>query len=100
MKRIFRSLLAMFLLVAFSVSFASAEIKLPSIFCDNMILQQQTDVAIWGKAAKNSTVKVTTSWNGKSYSANASADGQLETESCDTPRPVVRLKLPFPTENP
>ncbi len=75
MKRIFRSLLAMFLLVAFSVSFASAEIKLPSIFCDNMILQQQTDVAIWGKAAKNSTVKVTTSWNGKSYSANASADG-------------------------
>ena len=40
-----------------------------------MVLQQQTQAAIWGKASKNSTVSVSTSWNGKSYSAKASADG-------------------------
>ena len=52
-----------------------AEIKLPAIFCDNMVLQQQTEAAIWGKANKNSRVKVTTSWNDKSYTTNALADG-------------------------
>jgi sialate O-acetylesterase len=52
------------------------EVKLPAIFSDNMVLQQKTDAAIWGTAAKNSTVKVTTSWNGKSYTARAGSDGK------------------------
>lgn len=52
-----------------------ADIKLPAIFCDNMVMQQQTNAAIWGKASKNSSVKITTSWNNKSYKIRASADG-------------------------
>ena len=52
-----------------------AEIKLPAIFCNNMVLQQQTDVAIWGKASKNSSIKVTTSWNKKSYTTYTASDG-------------------------
>ncbi|MFO8085510.1 MAG: sialate O-acetylesterase [Desulfobacterales bacterium] len=40
-----------------------------------MVLQQQTDAALWGKATSGKTVKVTTSWNKKSYSTKAGSDG-------------------------
>ncbi len=53
-----------------------ATIKLPAIFGNNMVLQQQTDVAIWGTAQENSTVKVLTSWNSKNYTTKAGADGR------------------------
>ena len=75
MKRTAFSTMTILLVIFFSVGQAFAEIKLPSIFCDNMVMQQQTQAAIWGKASKNATVSVSTSWNGKSYSAKASADG-------------------------
>ena len=75
MKRIINSALAFLLVMALSVTHVFAEIKLPSIFCDNMVMQQQTDAAIWGKAGKNSTVKVSTSWNNKSYTVRSSNEG-------------------------
>ena len=52
-----------------------AEVKLPAIFGDNMVLQQQTDAAIWGTAKANKTVKVSTSWNKKSYSTKTDSNG-------------------------
>ncbi len=75
MKRTIHSFLTIFLVIVISSANLFAEIKLPAIFCDNMVMQQQTDAAIWGKANKNTTVKVTTSWNGKSYTTNSTADG-------------------------
>ncbi len=63
------------LLFASAATISKAEIKLPSIFGDNMVLQQQTQAAIWGKASANKAVRVTTSWNKKSYSAKADTDG-------------------------
>jgi sialate O-acetylesterase len=64
------------ILLFVTLSTLLAEIKLPSIFGDNMVFQQQTEAAIWGKATANSTVRVTTSWNGKSYSSRADKDGK------------------------
>jgi sialate O-acetylesterase len=52
-----------------------AEIKLPAIFGNNMVLQQQSDVAIWGTTDKNAKVKITTTWDKKTYSIKASDDG-------------------------
>ena len=75
MKRITRSLVAFLLAFALTSSNLYAQVKLPAIFGDNMVLQQQTDAAIWGKKTLNSTVKVTTSWNNKSYSVVADKDG-------------------------
>ncbi|MCQ2168975.1 MAG: sialate O-acetylesterase [Bacteroidales bacterium] len=40
-----------------------AKVTLPSVISDNMVLQQQTDVALWGKAEPGKKVTVTTSWN-------------------------------------
>ncbi|MDP2336100.1 MAG: sialate O-acetylesterase [Bacteroidota bacterium] len=75
MKRTLFYVMAFLLVSMYSSVQLFAEIKLPAIFCNNMVLQQQTEAAIWGKANKNSSVKVTTSWNSKSYTANASNDG-------------------------
>lgn len=52
-----------------------AEIKLLAIFGNNMVLQQQTEAAIWGKATPGKTVKVITSWNSKTYRTLASGSG-------------------------
>ncbi|MBN2862654.1 MAG: sialate O-acetylesterase [Bacteroidales bacterium] len=52
-----------------------ADVTLPSIFGDNMVLQQQSEAAIWGKARAGSTVRVTTSWDRRSYSARTDIDG-------------------------
>lgn len=76
MKQNISLLLAILFIVAFSKNPVFAKIKLPAIFCDNMVLQQQTEAAIWGMANINSKVKVTTSWNGKSYSTKASSNGK------------------------
>jgi len=75
MKRTLNFLGAILLVLLLTSGTVVAEIKLPAIFCDNMVLQQQTDAAIFGLAAKNATVSVSTSWNHKSYSTKAAADG-------------------------
>ncbi|HMM18942.1 MAG TPA: 9-O-acetylesterase, partial [Petrimonas sp.] len=53
----------------------NAEIRMPVIFGDNMVLQQQSEAAIWGWAKANTSVRVTTSWNNKSYSAKSDGQG-------------------------
>lgn len=54
----------------------NAQIKLPSIFSDNMLLQQQSDVSIWGKADPGKTVKIVPSWDNKTYTAKVNKDGK------------------------
>lgn len=53
-----------------------AEITLPAIIGNNMVLQRQSDVPLWGRAAANAQVAVTTSWNSRQYTARAGADGK------------------------
>ncbi len=73
MKRILY--LPIFILIFLVSAEIHAEIKLPAIFGDHMVLQQQTGAAIWGKSAVNRTVKVVTSWDKKSYSTRSDAAG-------------------------
>ncbi|MDE7396860.1 MAG: sialate O-acetylesterase [Muribaculum sp.] len=51
-------------------------LTLPAIIGDNMMLQQQTDASLWGWAKPGSEVKVTTDWDGKSYTAKAASNGK------------------------
>jgi sialate O-acetylesterase len=69
-------LLSTFCALLFTSAQLFAEIKLPTIFGSNMVLQRETDVAIWGIADSNATVEVITSWNSKTYSTKASVDGR------------------------
>jgi sialate O-acetylesterase len=75
MKRIIFYSISILFVSLFTISSLFGAIKLPSVFCDNMVMQQQTEALIWGKASKNSSIRVTTSWNHKSYSTTASAEG-------------------------
>lgn len=51
-----------------------AEVRLPALVGDNMVLQQNTDVKIWGWAKPGATVSVNASWGGHAK-ARADADG-------------------------
>ena len=59
--------------LAFAVS-ARAELKLPAIFGDNMVLQQQQPVPVWGWAAPGATVTV--KFSGQRQTTHAGADGK------------------------
>ncbi|NGM61217.1 sialate O-acetylesterase [Sphingobacterium sp. SGG-5] len=63
------------LLVNLIISNAFAKISLPSIFSDNMVLQQNSTVSIWGKAKVNVKVTVRTSWNNQNYTTMSDSNG-------------------------
>lgn len=46
---------------------ASANIILPNIFSDNMVLQRNSDVKIWGWGSPKEEITITTSWNNQVY---------------------------------
>ena len=64
---------------AFALSFLSVycfgKISLPSIIENNMVLQQQSQVPLWGKSRSNRLVSLTTSWNNKVYKARSLSNG-------------------------
>ncbi|MBO9619045.1 MAG: 9-O-acetylesterase [Niabella sp.] len=62
-------------LLLFTVARSGATVKLPALFSNNMVLQRQTNAAIWGTAAAGKTVRVQTSWNKRTYWAKADAGG-------------------------
>lgn len=53
-------------------------LTLPDIVNRNMMLQQNSDAALWGWAKPGSTVKVVTGWNGKEYTAKAAKNGRWD----------------------
>ena len=56
-------------------TFVRADIKLPSIFNDHMVLQQHTETSIWGKASLNEKVQVKCSWEDRTYITNSDKNG-------------------------
>ena len=54
-----------------AASALQAKITLPPVIGDNMVLQQQTSAALFGKAEPGKTVTVKTSWNKKKVSTVA-----------------------------
>jgi len=63
------------LFFAFFALIAHADVRLPAIFSDHMVLQQQSHVAVWGWAKPNTGVSVTGSWNNKSVTVKSDAKG-------------------------
>lgn len=50
-----------------------ANISLPNIFSDNMVLQRNSDVKIWGWANPKEEVKITPSWNNQEFKTVANS---------------------------
>ncbi|MFA6086579.1 sialate O-acetylesterase [Mucilaginibacter sp.] len=64
-------ILCVFLLISGS---AFAKVILPAVIGNNMVLQQNKQVPLWGKARVNAKVTIVTSWNHKLYTVWAKKD--------------------------
>lgn len=67
--------LYLFLLCQLIVVSAMGKVLPSSLISDNMVLQQQTEVRLWGKATPNTKIKVLASWDRKGSSCTADASG-------------------------
>ncbi len=67
-----------------------AELRLPDIISDHMVLQQQSDAALWGWAEPGSTITVTVSWDRTKYRTETAADGHW----------LVRVATPAASKEP
>lgn len=72
MKRI-ASIISLLLCVCLS---AEAKLEMSSLCGDGMVLQQNTNAAVWGKADPGAQITVTPSWNGVTYRGKAGEDGR------------------------
>ncbi|RUT69103.1 sialate O-acetylesterase [Flavobacterium cupreum] len=66
---------AFFLLISTTMM---ANVSLPNIFGDNMVLQRNSEVKIWGWANPKEEIKLITSWNHKEYKMVANNQAQWE----------------------
>jgi len=84
-----------FLILALFVSCLPgfAELELPFFFSDGMVLQQQMQVPIWGKATPNASVQVFTIWNLTNYKTVADEQGnwkiKVQTPSAGGPYRII-----------
>lgn len=59
---------------------AKGEVKLASFFSDNMVLQQQTQCNLWGKATPGKAVTIRTSWDQQTYRVTADRNGSWKVQ--------------------
>ncbi|MDR0863780.1 MAG: 9-O-acetylesterase [Candidatus Symbiothrix sp.] len=82
------TILCLFLLAGTFSSFA--RIELPKVFTDNLVLQQQTQAPVWGKATPGKEVTITPSWDKHTYTVRADQAGNWK----------VNVQTPAASNNP
>jgi len=70
-------LITVFFLLSFT-SFTRATIVLPEVLSDNMVLQQNCVIKIWGTSSQKKNVTVRASWTTTAFSTSCKADGAFE----------------------
>ena len=89
MKKIF--LLLATIMVVMGIN---AKVTLPKIFSDGMVMQRETNANLWGEAKASSNVKITTSWDNKSYVVRSDSNGKWKT-SVKTPKAGGPFSITF-----
>ena len=88
-----KKLILFLTLITVSVFTVRAEVKLPDIFGDNMVLQQQSLVAFWGKAEPKSKILITNTWSKTKVNVIADENGdwnaKVQTPSAGGPYEVT-----------
>ena len=67
-----------FILVILCASSGTAKVVLPDIISNNMVLQQDAQVRLWGKALPNGQIVVTVSWNSQKFTTLSDKEGNWE----------------------
>src|SRR5689334_18656050 len=75
MKTDFRYLFITGLILLLLCTDVSGNVRLPSLFSDNMVLQQNSNVAVWGWADPGEIVNVLGDWNHKTVTTRADEKG-------------------------
>jgi sialate O-acetylesterase len=90
MEKLKTALLLMALCIGNTVQ---AKVKLPAVFSDNMVLQQKTNAAVWGKALPGKPIAISTTWSAKKYVTHADQKGDwkimLETPAYGGPYKIT-----------
>ena len=68
--------LAIIILALVACFVAHAKVTLPHYLSSDMVLQQKSNVEIWGTTDSGRSVKVKTSWDKKTYSATPDSEGK------------------------
>ena len=66
-------IISFFLSICFGLQ---AEIKVASILGDNMVLQRNSEVKLWGKADPNQKLKIAIGWSKEKFSVTANEKGE------------------------
>ena len=58
--------------------FKATGLDLPSLWSDHMVLQQKSDVLLWGTSKKGEHIDIITSWDSREYKTRAQPDGSWQ----------------------
>ncbi|UVR72857.1 hypothetical protein NXX35_17435 [Bacteroides xylanisolvens] len=75
MKLLIKKITCVILILCSYCSYGEAKIQLPSILGNGMVLQQKSEVKLWGKATPNKKVVVYTSWNAQQQEVDSNQKG-------------------------
>jgi len=78
MEKIMQSIFTQFLLLFLFVLESHAQLTLPSIFQDGMVLQQKSEITIWGWGKPVQNVKVICSWEKEAKETVVNNEGNWE----------------------
>lgn len=76
----------------------NSDLKLSSLFKNNMVIQRETDAAIWGKATAGASVTIKPSWESGSYETKADEAGKWKT-SIKTPKAGGPFTIDITSDN-
>ena len=67
-----------YIIFLFCVSAAAAEVNLPKLFGDHMVIQRDVPIPVWGQASPGESIEVSLNGAVEKTTADASGDWQLE----------------------
>ncbi|MGL5636742.1 MAG: sialate O-acetylesterase, partial [Bacteroidales bacterium] len=70
-KIIISALLGIFLFIP-----AKAELKLPTVISDHMVLKRNSEVCLWGEGEPNKKVRISPSWTKRTFSVLVGTNGK------------------------
>ncbi|MEO8854109.1 MAG: sialate O-acetylesterase [Ginsengibacter sp.] len=74
-SKISYAVLLAFIVMIFASEYSFADVKLPAIFSDNMVLQQKAEARFWGWASPGEKISITPSWSKKTLFTEADDSG-------------------------
>ena len=75
-KRMYMKIIFVFANFIFFAITLFAEVRLPSILGNGMVLQQKTQTNLWGWATSQKKITIVTSWNNRTCTGDSSFDGK------------------------